>query len=183
MAVLAAGLLAGCSGSPPVELYTLEAVPGAAQAGGPPVVLLREVGLAKVLDRGQVVRSTAGNRVELAGTARWGEPLDAMLGRVLVADLEQRLPGTLVLSEAGAVSGTPQAVVEVEVQRLDAGADGVVVLAAQIGRQGPGETGGRQRTARASVAPTGTDTLALVQAMSAAVGQLADQIADLLRAR
>ena len=44
----------------------------------------------------------------------WGEPLGAMLSRVLVEELGQRLPQSTVISETGAVSAPPDATIDTE---------------------------------------------------------------------
>ena len=63
----------------------------------------------------------------------WGEPLAAMLSRVLVSELSQRLPQSVVLSESGAVSSPPDATIALNVQRLDEDAAGNLILQAQAG--------------------------------------------------
>ena len=173
--LMSALLLFGCT-SPTPELFTLAPVPGEARPGGPAVVLLRDIGLAKYLDRPQIVRSTENYRVKLGNNERWGEPLGTMLSRVMVENLEQRLPGTLVIKETGAITATPNAIVEVDLQRLDTGESGAVTLVAQVARRG-----GSNRAVRLSVQPASTTTRDEVSAMSATVGQLADVIAGMLR--
>ncbi len=168
-------LLSGCA-SPIPDLFTLAPVPGEARPGGPAVVQLRQVGLAKYLDRPQIVHSTEDYRVTLVSNERWGEPLGAMLSRVLVENLTQRLPGTVVFAEGGAITTEPKATVEVDVLRLDTDRSGAVVLVAQVARRG-----GAARAVRLSVQPASPTTRDEVGAMSVAVGQLADAIAGLLR--
>src|SRR4051794_35299878 len=168
-------LLTGCA-SPTPDLFTLAPVPGEARPGGPAVVQLRDIGLAKYLDRPQIVRSTEDYRVTLGNNERWGEPLGAMLSRVLAENLRQRLPGTVVFGEGGALTAEPSAIVEVDVQRLDTDRSGTVVLVAQAAR--------RDSTARAvrlSVQPASSDIADEIGAMSIAVGQLADTIVGMLR--
>ena len=101
-----------------------------------------------------------------------------MLGRVLVEELAQRLPGTIVLAESGAISAAPDAIVEVNVLRLDADRDGTVVLRAQFGLARPpgnGTTLSRSAEIRAPARSPGIG--GEVAAMSDAVAQLAEQIA------
>src|SRR3954468_16377850 len=168
-------LLTGCA-SPTPDLFTLAPVPGEVLPGGPAVVQLRDIGLAKYLDRPQIVRSTEDNGVTLGNNEGGGEPLGAMLSRVLAENLRQRLPGTVVFSESGAITTEPNAIVEVDVQRLDTDRSGAVVLVAQAARQG-----GAARAVRLSVQPAAPATGDEVGAMSIAVGQLADAIAGMLR--
>jgi uncharacterized protein len=122
------------------------------------------------------VRSTEDYRVTLGNNERWGEPLGAMLSRVLAENLRQRLPSAVVFGEGGAITTEPNAIVEVDVQRLDTDRSGAVVLVAQAARQG-----GAARAVRLSVQPAASATGDEVGAMSIAVGQLADAIAEMLR--
>src|SRR3954471_8772530 len=127
-------LLSGCA-SPTPDLFTLAPVPGEVRPGRPAVVQLRDIGLAKYLDRPQIVRSTENHRVTLGNNERWGEPLGAMLSRVLAENLRQPRPGTGGFGGGGAITAAPKAVVEVEVQRLDSDRSGAVVLVAQTARR------------------------------------------------
>ncbi|HTI84204.1 MAG TPA: PqiC family protein [Acetobacteraceae bacterium] len=167
--------------SPNPSLYTLAVVPGADQAGAPRVIELRAVAVAHYLERSQIVRSSENLRLDVIGNDWWGEPLDAMLGRVLSEELTQRLPGSTVYSENGAISTNAGATVAINVQRLDADASGAVVLIAQVAVSSA--RANVTRTVRYSVAPTAPGTPGLVNAMSAAVGQLADTVAAMVAAR
>ena len=99
--------------------------------GGPPVVQLREIGLARYLDRREIVRSSDGNRLDVAYNDWWGEPLGAMLARVLVVGLSQRLPGSSIYNESGAIASDPNAMLAVNIQRLDVDQSGTLQLLAQ----------------------------------------------------
>src|ERR1700736_5475829 len=122
--------LAACSSPNPV-LYTIAPVPGATQTGGPKVVGLQQISLARYLERSQIVRSSENYRLDVMSHDWWGESLSAMLSRVLTEELGQRLPQSTVIGETGAVSASPDATVELNVQRLDEDASGHVVLPAQ----------------------------------------------------
>lgn len=172
-------LLPAACASPNPTLYTLAPEPGPVRRGAPARVELRAIALARYLDRSQIVRSSENFRLELLGQDWWGEPLDAMLSRVLVQDLSQRLPETTVFAENGAVSARPDASVELNVQRMDVDRRGAVLLLAQIAVLRPGGTA-VTRDVRFAKMPAGPETPALVAAMSRAVAQLADAIAGLL---
>jgi uncharacterized lipoprotein YmbA len=173
--------LVGCA-SPNPDLYTITVVPGTAQPGGPKLVVLHDIGLARYLERSQIVRSSENYRLNVQANDWWGEPLGSMLARVLVEELSQRLPGTSIFAEAGAIAPTADAVLEVNIQRMDAGSDGVLVLATQVAVSQPrGRRNDRTRTVRLTVPIAGPDTRSAVAAMSTAVGQLADAIAAMLR--
>src|SRR5450631_4024362 len=123
----AASLVASCASPSPV-LYTLEAPPGPVRRSGLRVIELRSIGLARYLERSQIVRSSENYRLDVIPNDWWGEPLDAMIGRTLARALTQRLAGGTVYLETGAISATPDATVQVDVQRLDQDAGGSVRL-------------------------------------------------------
>jgi len=172
--------LAGCS-SPNPALYTIAPVPGAVRTGGPKVILLQQVGLARYLERSQIVRSSENYRLDVMSNDWWGEPLGAMVSRVLIEELGQRLPQSVVLSESGAVSSPADATIELNLQRLDEDTTGNLVLQAQAA-----VTFKQPRAApvlqsfRFSVMPQGAGVSAEVQAISNAVAQLADGLASML---
>jgi uncharacterized lipoprotein YmbA len=176
---IAALLLASCA-SPNPSLYTLEAPPGPVHRSGPRVIELRSIGLARYLERSQIVRSSENFRLVLLPNDWWGEPLDAMIGRTLARALAQRLAGSTVYLETGAISATPDATVQVDVQRLDQDAGGSVRLTAQFAilRRATGT-----QSVTLQVPTRGASTSDLVAAMSEAIGQLADRIAATLAAR
>jgi uncharacterized lipoprotein YmbA len=152
-------------------------VPGQVRNGAPHNIAVRSISLARYLERSQIVRSSEGYRLDVLSNEWWGEPLDALIDRVLVQELTQRLPGSMVYADNGAISTPPDATVEVNVQRLDLDHSAAVLLLAQIA------VGGRATQSRGlsvTVAPVDATTSALVAAMSNAIGQLADAIATLL---
>ena len=93
--------LAGCSTSPNPSLYTIAPVRGTEQSSTPKVVVLQQIGIARYLDRTPIVRSSEGYRLDVMANDWWGEPLTAMLARVLVEELGQRMPQSTVLNEGG----------------------------------------------------------------------------------
>jgi uncharacterized protein len=169
-------LVASCA-SPSPALYTLEPPPGAVRRGGPRVIELRAIGLARYLERSQIVRSSENFRLDVIPNDWWGEPLDAMIGRTLAHSLTQRLPGSTVYLESGAISAEPDATVQVNVQRLDQNAGGAVELVAQYAVV---RRASDTRSATIEVPVRGAGTADLVAAMSEAIGQLADRIAAAL---
>ena len=62
--LLLAAVPAGCA-SPNPTLYVLAPLPGASQPGAPRMVELREIGLARYLERLQIVRSSEGYRLDV----------------------------------------------------------------------------------------------------------------------
>jgi uncharacterized lipoprotein YmbA len=173
--------LAACA-SPDPALYTLASVPGQARPGGPRSVELRRIGLANYLDRPGIVQSSDGIRIHLADDARWGEPLGDMLVRVLAEDLTQRLPGSIVFPETGAISTDPDVIVEIDLNRFNPDPSGAVALDAQAAvRSSTSHAAIATRAIHLTVTPAGPTTADIVTAMSNALAQLADSIAGALR--
>jgi uncharacterized lipoprotein YmbA len=177
-----AAALTACSSPTPV-LYTIAAAPGATQAGAPRVIALQQISMARYLERSQIVRSSVNYRLDVMSNDWWGEPLGAMLSRVLIEELSGRLPQSTVLGESGAVTASPDATIELNVQRLDEDASGQLVLQAQASVSFKGRPGPALRNFRFVVTPSTGDVQGEVSAISTAVGQLADGLAALLVGR
>ena len=178
LAVLCA--LAGCS-SAPTTYYALASVPGPAGPGGPAAIAVRTPEIAGYLDRNAIVRGGRDYRVDVASTQLWAEPLDGMISGVLVQELSQRLPGSQVQPSSFGV-GTPDATVQLSVQRFDAAPDGTVTLLALLAVQrGTGRDDAASRSVQLTAQAGSSGTASMVAAMSALLGQLADRAAALLR--
>ena len=171
--------LAACSSPNPV-LYTIAPVPGTQQSGGPKVVALQQISTARYLERSEIVHSSENYRLDVMSNDWWGEPLGAMLSRVLVEELGQRLPQSTVIGESGAVTATPDATIELNVQRLDEDASGNLLLQAQASVSFKQRGSPVLRSFRFTVPPPTPDIPGEVTAISTAVGQLADGIASML---
>ena len=176
---LGAAMLTACSSPEPV-LYTIAPVQGETRVGGPRVIVLEQIGLERYLNRSEIVRSSENYRLTVASNDWWGEPLAAMLSRVLVTELGQRLPQSTVLADNGAISSDPDVTVQLNIQRLDEDAAGSVVLQAQAGVQLKGQKAPVLRTFHFVVAPPAAGTSGEVAAISTALGQLADGTATML---
>ncbi len=92
-------LLAGCASSPRTRFYTLDAlVPAHHEPLGTALTL--QVGAVRVpaiLDRQEMVRESAPQRLQVSDRHRWGAPLAEMIRGVLAQDLLARLPGATLL--------------------------------------------------------------------------------------
>ena len=178
VAALALAALPAACASPAPVLYTLAAVPGPALPGGPRIVILQDVGLAPYLDRKPIVRSSAGYQIAVETNNWWGETFSAMIGRVLVTELDQRLPDAQVFSESSTVSPQADATVALTITHFDRDASGAVALVAEIEvKRTGGSVPPTVATLRFTAPTAGKDVPSQVQAMSVALGQLADAIA------
>ena len=170
---------AACS-SPNPELYTIAPISGNERSGAPNIIVLEQIGLARYLERTQIVRSSENYRLDVMSNDMWGEPLGAMLGRILVTELGQRLPRSAVIMESGAVSASPDATVAVNVQRLDEDASGALVLQALDSVTFKRKPAPILREFHFSVTPPAAGIPGVFAAISTAVGQLANGIAAMV---
>jgi uncharacterized lipoprotein YmbA len=171
--------VARCGSADP-NFYSVAAVPGSPRGGGPKVISVRQVNVPRYVDRQQIVKSSENFRLAVSANDWWGEPLQSMLTRVLVEELSQRLPGSMVFGENGAFSPASTATVGLNILRIDEDASGRVVLLAQAAvLRERKDTMTRDFNLSAPV--NGTDTTAFVSAVSTAFGQVADGLADMLR--
>lgn len=174
---------AGCASSPEPQFYTLFPQQGRVLGGEPFEVQLRRPGLPGHLDRPQIVRHEHPGKLEFSGADRWGAPLDGMIGSILAQNLAQRLPSASVYGESGAISSSPDALVEVDIQRFELTEHGSVELVAQVAVHWPKiEAPARLERYTLSRSPTERSTTRLVTEMSGLLAELANSIAGALRA-
>jgi uncharacterized lipoprotein YmbA len=171
--------LAACTSAQPA-LYAIAPVQGVAQPRGPKVVLLQQIGLARYLERSQIVHSSEGYRLDVMANDWWGEPLGAMLSRVLIEELSQRLPNSVVLGENGAVSAPADATIELNLRRLDEDSGGSLILTAQTAVNFKGRQTPELRSFHFVVQPQAAGIPGEVAAISVALGQLADGLSSVL---
>ncbi len=182
--ILAVGmplLLAGCGGSDP-SYYTLAFVPGQPAPGGPLTVEVRTPSVTPSLQRDHIVRNDEDYRLRTVEDAAWADGLDEMIGRTLALDLNQRLPGTGVFTEGSAISTTPLALVEMDVQRFAADKDGRAELQATLSVHRPDSAPVASRSLHLYRQPDGPGTGPLVASLSTLLGQASDQVAQMIRA-
>ena len=179
--VLALPLLVAACSSPDPVYYTIANRSGPSLSGGPKVVMVKDIGLASYLDRREIVRSSESYTLDVRANAWWGEPLAGLLGRIVVLELSQRLPGSTVYGESGAITADYNASVGINVQRLDADKANNLVLVAQVAVEfnRPRRLAARTFTITRPMATP--DTPGLVAAISDAVGELSDGIATMLQ--
>ncbi|MSU47962.1 MAG: membrane integrity-associated transporter subunit PqiC [Opitutus sp.] len=130
-------LLAGCSLLPqaqpdPTRIYILSNRGGAAESGSKgPAVYLRPVELASYIKSKPMIVRRGDNEIEFREFARWGEPLELGIGRVLREELLTRGAAGIVLA-AGlrAVGVEYDYALTVRVLACEGGAGGAVFFRA-----------------------------------------------------
>jgi len=186
------GLLAaleGCTTSPNSRFFTLVPQPASAASASasasagrsPATVAVKPVELAKYLDRPQIVRHSDAYELQIAGLERWGEEMRDMVTRVLIENLSLRLPASQVVGASGPLTIRADVTVEVDISRFDADQNGKVFLDARsaVQREGRRPSVWSDRITVQPASPSVTD---LVAAMSEALGELSDHIAQVLAA-
>src|SRR3989440_6309049 len=178
---LTALMLAGCGASDHSRFYVLTENPAvlarATVAAPTTTIALGAVKLPAALDRPQMARRLNSDEISYSEYDRWAGPLEDMVRRVLIADLEGRLPLGMILIDDNPTSPA-NLTIAVDVLRFDADAAGQVTLKARW--QMLDRSGSLVRIPRDAmiVKPgSGRDAEAVAATMSGAVADLATQIA------
>jgi uncharacterized lipoprotein YmbA len=169
-----------------MRFYLLSPIEDAAPAGAAPgdaLVVVGPLQLPGYLDRPELVVRQPDGRFSLRELDRWGEPLDQLLTNTVTANLV-RLTGSPRVA-AFPLHGRASADLRVvgRVLRFDADASGLALLEVQwsiLDENGEPRMPVRIDAYRAQ-AP-GTDTAALVAALSDVLAQFSRQLADALLA-
>jgi uncharacterized lipoprotein YmbA len=180
-ASLLLALLAGCSSSPPIQLYQLRADAPSDVTGSTATTVwaLGPVLMPEYLDRDAIVRPSGLASLQHVPSQRWAEPLRDAVPRLLAQDLA-RLRGAAQVWRMPLPPGVQvDRQLRVEVQRLDASTDGRhVVLQARWTLVDPGGGSKPQVSERRIEVDAGDgSTDALVSAHRSALWQLALAIA------
>jgi uncharacterized lipoprotein YmbA len=140
-----------------------------------PTVVLGEVSIPRYLDREAILTRVTDERVTYSKRDRWAEPLDAGFERVLKQDLAAALaPAGITVPRRTAL---PTYEVQVEVLRFERRADEGVELRARWTVRSESQLIHADES-RVRVPTRGADNAAATVALSHAISQLADAIAD-----
>ena len=173
-------VMAGCSGGEPTY-YTLTPSPGTPMPGAPRTVEVRTPSIASYLERDNIVRNDTNHQLTVADNAAWGGPLADMIGRNLSLDLGQRLPGSNVYTQSGAISTEALALVELDVSRFLEDGQGRAEIEATLAVYRPDTGPAASRSLHFTSVADGSSVNALVAALSQVLGRVADVAADALR--
>jgi uncharacterized protein len=174
-------LAAGCASSPPMHYYTLTEIP-APRASTPPdngvPIRIDRVTIPTELDRSQIVRRLDSTQLQIVEAERWAAPLDETIRRVLSNDLAARLPPGAVANPNEPSIGEKRQSLAVDVSEFYGDPTCTVTLRAAWTLKGSdSQTLHGNEEAKASPQGTCTGAGTIPQAMSQALGQLADRIA------
>jgi uncharacterized lipoprotein YmbA len=182
-------LVAGCAllepRHDPSRFYTLSAraLPEVASSGRAPApsVVVGPVTLPAYLDRNEVAVRVSPSELKYALSERWAEPLVQNFTRVLVEDLGTALGTDRVAALTSSTAITPDFWIEVVVVRFEADIDGRAALTARWAVRNAARKIVRIRQSQHARESTAATTEGGVDALSAALGDLAEEIAATLR--
>jgi uncharacterized protein len=178
-------LICGCSSSPPIQFFILDAVPPATDESQELTDRVQIVGVRvpATLDRQQMVREELPNKLTISDQNRWGAPLADMTARVLSQDLMLRLAADrVILPEQPAPAGT--SAISVDIIQFGVDATGRAVLDGSWSIVPSGEdVAVASYHFRLGERPMRSDYGEQAHTMSLLLGQLADSMAHELRAR
>ncbi len=92
-------LLAACSSSPPVRYFTLSPIDSEFQQDPDDAIMLGfgPLRMPDYLDRSQIVTRGANSEMQVDEFSRWSEPLATSLLRIVSTDVDNLLPGVVVV--------------------------------------------------------------------------------------
>jgi len=184
MLCLTTSFLAGCSRSPRVTFYTLNAT-ATTEAAAPAAVSVAvgPVTLPSLVDQPQLVVRTSVNQVDILEMHRWAEPLKSGIVRIIAADLAALLPQARVSSYPQNAGLDADYRVQVDIQRLEMTAGEGVALDAlwSVRRTGDGASPKTGRSVVSEPARAGGYD-ALVAAQSRALAVVSRDLARALSA-
>jgi uncharacterized lipoprotein YmbA len=167
--------LAACGSSPNPVYYSLTAQPGETFSSKPLVIKVQRPGLDATLDKPELVRKEGSAHTQYDGADTWSEPLGNMIERVVAENLQQRLPGSTVITESGDIAAHPDYLVAIEVRQfgIDGNAQAVMEVVLSINKP---DAFGKPQPVRLTQA-TGNSTNAQIQTLSSLLAVLSNQIA------
>jgi len=177
----ALGMLAtGCS-SPPSRFYTLTAVAPPSSAASTLSIVVGPVTVPAVIDRPQIVITTATNQVALDEFNRWASSIRDNLASVVAQDLAATLGTNRVTLFSQTLGEDVDYRVQIDVRSFESAPGKYAALDAiwwvRRGKDGKLQTG--RTNARETVEDSTYDALAA--AHSRALGRLSQDIADAVR--
>jgi uncharacterized protein len=177
-AFLLAGMVTACSNTAPTRYYQMIPVADPAHGTKSPTRLLAiaPIRFPEYLDRPQIVARADATQITVAEFDQWSEPLDGMFADVLVENFRRKLGGEHVMVLPDDRAFDPSMELDLNVLRFDVDAAGQITLDTRWRLLD--EDGDLLTTERSGLVEQATpgDYVSIVDAMSRAVGALADRI-------
>jgi uncharacterized lipoprotein YmbA len=176
--VAAAAILSACQSSPTTHYFALTAMPPTTAVVALPAqipIRVERITMPGELDRLELVRRSASNRLQIAAFDRWAAPLDDMIRRVVAADLAARLGAGMMASINEPAVGEPRRHLYIDLQEFAGDAHDAIKLQAAWLLQSPSAAAMRG-TEDLTVEARDASSDALAAAMSQALAALSDRI-------
>jgi len=184
LAVLLSGLmLAGCARSAPVSYYQLSALESSRSVQVPAEAEKVAIGIGPVrlpeyLDRPQLVTRLSANRLQMADSHRWAEPLGENISRVLGENLSRLLGTDRILLYPWPSSGNTGYQLLVEVLNFENESDGTAKMTVRWSvKAADGETVLPARRSSHRIAASGQEREGQVAALNEALGSFSREVA------
>jgi len=178
-------VLTACGSSPPVRYYALSPMDGkyAADPNDAPVLGLGPLRLPEYLKRPQMISRGAAAEIVVDQTARWAEPLEAAVHRILATNVDQLLDDVAVVGFPDTDGVRLDLRLVGRILRFDIDRAGLTVLEVQWRLEsGDGTDAGPPRRDRfESRAARAGDPAATTAAMNDALAQFSRAIAAQVR--
>ena len=173
-------LASGCA-SAPTHVFTLTPTPPANRVAAISVtqpIEVAEVPLPPLIDRNSIVLNAGNGQLSIPQNDEWGGPLGSLIRETLTADLQSRLGANAVLPPGSMAPKRGLRILRLTIQQFIGSTNGHVVLDASWAILKAGGSDVLQ-SGRATITTQATSgkTADIVQAMSRALGELADHIA------
>jgi uncharacterized protein len=179
---LVIAMLGACRTSPAVRFYTLDPVHGertqGQNRGGP--VQVAAVHVPPTLDRREMVRESAPNRLSVSSENRWAASLAEISRKTLTQDLSARLPpGRVLFSDAPAPTGALTIVLDV--LSFERNSSGTAIFEGSWSLFPSGsDTPVMRHDFKLAEDTHSSDYAEQARVMSVLLGRVSDQIADAL---
>ncbi len=176
-------VLAGCL-SATDHFYTLHTLPDGARAAGTPTIHVQlQVTIPSLVDRNEMVISTAGNGIEILDHERWAAPLADQVSQTLARDIEARRPDIFVADRGFDQAGSPPVTVKVEIVRMSVQRGGRAVIEGHWRIVDPRAAVDELGTGSFEAPVTGGGYDAIAQAYSRTLNDLAETLSHTIRRR
>jgi uncharacterized lipoprotein YmbA len=175
--------LAGCVGSTaPARFYSLQALAAAdAPVGSVPRLAIGPITVPDSLDRSQMITRLSTYEVRVDEFARWAEPLDKAIARVLGENLGALLDAQAVATVPGDGSTKEGLRLSVQVVSFEVDATSSTLVARwSLWRGAPGDPA-VTRKSTCVAERSGEDAASVAAAMSECLAQLAREVAEVAK--
>lgn len=174
--------LSGCVSNTPIQYYVLTATPSTTTTPIKQLVTVGPVTVREYLNRPELVIFDSDTQLNEVANSEWGEPVLRNVSQVLVRNLGQRLGEQQVVARTGLLAIKPDYQVAIDINELAANRAGQVKLRATWNLLKKATNDGKITVSQYDGVIVDNTVQAQVDAQSALLGLLADDIAEAIAA-